>query len=62
MKITFLGAAKTVTGSCFLWRRRLLNSCRLRHVSGIFKNNALNEEEFLLMLKNLIIFFLPMRI
>ncbi len=47
MKITFLGAAKTVTGSCYFVETR---SCKFLVDCGMFqghsKENALNEEEF----------------
>ncbi|ADU74679.1 metallo-beta-lactamase family protein [Acetivibrio thermocellus AD2] len=47
MKITFLGAAKTVTGSCFFVETastKFLVDCGM--FQGYSKNNALNEEEF----------------
>ncbi|MFZ5987973.1 MAG: MBL fold metallo-hydrolase RNA specificity domain-containing protein [Bacillota bacterium] len=47
MKITFLGAAKTVTGSCFFVESkstRFLVDCGM--FQGHSKENALNEEEF----------------
>ena len=47
MKITFLGAAKTVTGSCYLIESeagRLLVDCGM--FQGYSKENALNEEPF----------------
>lgn len=47
MKITFLGAAKTVTGSCFFVETassKFLVDCGM--FQGYSKDNALNEEEF----------------
>ncbi|WP_265444562.1 MBL fold metallo-hydrolase RNA specificity domain-containing protein [Acetivibrio straminisolvens] len=47
MKITFLGAAKTVTGSCFFVETassKFLVDCGM--FQGYSKNNALNEEDF----------------
>lgn len=47
MKITFLGAAKTVTGSCFFVETKstkFLVDCGM--FQGHSKDNALNEEEF----------------
>ncbi|HOM02099.1 MAG TPA: MBL fold metallo-hydrolase [Acetivibrio sp.] len=47
MKITFLGAAKTVTGSCFYVETastKFLVDCGM--FQGYSKNNALNEEDF----------------
>lgn len=47
MKITFLGAAKTVTGSCFFVETassKFLVDCGM--FQGYSKDNSLNEEEF----------------